>query len=99
MSRNLTDAESQLYSRCDEVLHYIWDPIGVAGSPFARDEYESYVPSVFSLLHRGADAKTIAEHLTKMATESMGLRAACDQDRKVAEILLEWRQAYSQGAA
>jgi hypothetical protein len=39
--------QDELYRRTDEVLHYIWDPIGVAGVPEARDEYDSYLPHAF----------------------------------------------------
>jgi hypothetical protein len=41
--------EQELLTRVNEVLHYIWDPIGVRGEPNARDEYDSYVPEVYSL--------------------------------------------------
>ena len=38
------DSLDELHRRTDEVLHYIWDPIGVSGVPTARDEYSGYVP-------------------------------------------------------
>ena len=38
--------EIELYKRVDEVLHYLWDPIGVAEEPWARDEYYSYLPKM-----------------------------------------------------
>ncbi len=36
MGRKLTDTELELYRRVDEVLYYVWDPIGVASSPAAH---------------------------------------------------------------
>jgi hypothetical protein len=36
--------DKELYRRIDEVVHYLWDPIGVSDVPEARDEYHSYLP-------------------------------------------------------
>ena len=51
----LSRSDDELLMRVDEVLHYLWDPIGVSDFPEARDEYTSYAGVVFSLLKRGAD--------------------------------------------
>ena len=83
--------EQELLTRVNEVLHYIWDPIGVRGEPNARDEYDSYVPGVCSLLDNGATAEQIATHLDKIATESMGLRSNIKNCYATADKLLEWR--------
>lgn len=74
-----------------EVLHYVWDPIGVAGAPEARDEYEGYVDGVCGLLWQGADANTLVAHLVGIADVSMGLPGTQDQAARAAEILLIWR--------
>jgi hypothetical protein len=36
-SDSLSHFEKDLQTRVNEVLHYIWDPIGMRGEPFARD--------------------------------------------------------------
>ena len=46
MNKQLSPEHQELYGRVGEVLHYLWDPIGVSGVPQARDEYDSYVPQV-----------------------------------------------------
>ena len=92
MSRKLSAYEKDVFRYCNEVLHYVWDPIGVAGSPHARDEYDSYVPGVVSLLFSGASASEIAKHLTQITTESMGLGAGRERDLETAELLIEWCQ-------
>ena len=46
--------EAALYKRCDEVLHYVLDPIGVSGSVETRDEYDAYVPPIFALVNENA---------------------------------------------
>lgn len=92
MGRKLTNQEAELYKRCDEVLHYIWDPIGVSGSPGARDEYHSYLPQVFARVRENAEPGDIARFLTEVETLSMGLRANDEHALEVAEVLLEWRE-------
>jgi len=85
--------QQELLTRVNEVLHYIWDPIGVRGEPNARDEYDSYVPGVYSLLHDGATAEQIATHLDKIATERMGLSSNMKHCHATAHNLLDWRAA------
>jgi hypothetical protein len=84
--------DRDLYRMVDEVLHYVWDPIGVAGEPRARDEYYGYVPAVFKLLRDGAEASNIAAHLQEIATAGMGLPPNADRDARAAALLLEWKE-------
>jgi hypothetical protein len=83
--------EKELCQRVNEVLHYIWDPIGVRGEPNARDEYDSYVPQIYSLLQRDAAAEEIATHLDRIATENMGLNSNKKHALFTAQNLLDWR--------
>ena len=93
MGRKLPRRETELYKRCDEVLHYIWDPIGVAGAPGARDEYHSYLPKVFALVRDNANPKDIVAHLTTIEEKSMGLSAANPMRAQAAvEALFAWRE-------
>lgn len=92
MVQNLTPREAELYKRCDEVLHYIWDPIGVSEAPGARDEYHSYLPRVFARVRENAKPQEIANHLTEVETQMMGLPANSEQALTVATVLLEWRE-------
>lgn len=87
----MTDAELELYRRVDEVLYYVWDPIGVAHSPAARDEYQGYLPRVFAMLQEGADATSIAAYLNSIAAERMDLHQKDENSKLVAELLLEWK--------
>jgi len=83
--------EDELRTRVNEVLHYIWDPIGVRGEPNARDEYDAYVPRVCSLLQAGAAVEQIAAHLDNIATESIGLKSNMKHSLLTATNLLNWR--------
>jgi hypothetical protein len=99
MSQHLSPEEKELYRRIDEVLFYLWDPIGVAGAPEARDEYEGYVPHVFSLLTNQAGSVIIADFLAKTEAEDMGLsksEGAQERARKIADLLEKYHHVIVQ---
>jgi hypothetical protein len=64
----------EIQERIREVLNASWDPIGVAGA--VDDEYDGYIGSIFGLLQRGAPAEKIAEHLSTIETDRMGLESS-----------------------
>lgn len=99
MSSRLEAKEKQLYARADEVLHYIWDPIGVSSIPQARDEYHMYLPQVFSLLKEGKSAEEIATYLDKIVSERMGLSMNHQQSLEVAQVLIEWQESIEESGA
>ena len=92
MGSKLSPKDNDLYKAVDEVLHYIWDPIGVSGTPEARDEYYGYLPMVFGLLKSNASPEIIARHLLEIATDRMGLDGDPQRDTEVASILLNWKK-------
>ena len=94
MGKKLPATEMELYRRTDEVLHYIWDPIGVSGVPEARDEYYSYLPKVFKMLASSTDGKDISDYLISIERDMMGLSIndkANERALEVADILLNYR--------
>lgn len=93
MGTKLEPKDEELYRRVDEVLHYIWDPIGVSGVPQARDEYYSYLPGVFQLVKDKAAADTIARHLTDIVVNRMGLRGTIEDALEVVSVLQDWKSA------
>lgn len=81
----------EISRRVGEILHYLWDPIGVAEVPQTRDEYDSYLPQITGMLMRGAGEEEIAKQLTVISTETMGLtdtREGRKRDREIAELLI-----------
>jgi hypothetical protein len=83
---------SRVHHRVDEIMHYIWDPIGVAGTPQARDEYDSYVPQVIKRLLADAKAEAIAEYLDSIESDAMGLTRLFGRRKetsRAAELLVE----------
>jgi hypothetical protein len=94
MGQKLPPDQMELYRRVDEELYYVWDPIGVAAIPEARDEYQSYLPHVFSLLQRDAPSEEIESFLLTTATEHMGFSGKRELKKRAAEvtqILRRWR--------
>ena len=87
MGRKLDPQQMELYRATDEVLHYIWDPIGVSDAPNARDEYSSYLPQVFKMLFGQNSKEKIVDYLVKIQTERMGLNANRENAKRVVEIL------------
>ncbi len=81
----------ELERRVGEVLHYLWDPIGVSGDPYARDEYDSYVPRVVARLETEDGEAEIAEYLLKLESGSMGLVPNRERANAVAQILRAWK--------
>ncbi len=81
----------EISRRVGEILHYIWDPIGVRGAPKARDEYDSYVSPILELLERGVTEAELSACLTEFATGAMGLnrgpRGSSD-DLEVSKLLI-----------
>lgn len=82
----------ELHWRVDEVLHYLWDPIGVSGIPLARNEYQSYVPQVVRLLNENASPERIADYLYEIATRRMGISENSDATLRVVAVLLDWKE-------
>ena len=82
----------KIAERVGEILHYVWDPIGVTGVPQARDEYDSYVPLVVKMLIDGRKKEEIAEHLSGIEGGHMGLTVSAKSREhavKVAEALID----------
>ncbi len=92
MGIKLNLQENELYKRTDEILFYIWDPIGVSKEPYARDEYLSYLPQVFQLLLNNKPKEIIVEYLLQIVSEKMGLSPNKKETEKVVEILLEYKE-------
>jgi len=90
MGRTLSPFEKELYQRTDEVMHYVWDPIGVVGVPQTRDEYDPYLPQVFSMLLEQKKEGEIAAYLTGVEDERMGLTPNPERAAQVATILTDW---------
>ena len=86
----------ELTNRVDEVLYYLWDPIGVSDEPCARGEYSTYVGSFLSLLINEKEEK-IAKRLSEIETTSMGLSKNENTNKLIAKRLIEELYAVQEG--
>lgn len=93
MNNKLSTSEKGLYRRVDEILFYLWDPIGVYDIPMARDEYQSYLPQVFNLLLNDCKEHEVSAYLIKVETGSMGMPANDKKALEVARLLIETKEA------
>lgn len=88
--------DARLRMRVDEVLHYLWDPIGVSDIPEARDEYYTYSAQAFVMLKNGSSGEEIAAYLRKTRIEHIGLGRGKDvmSERDIAELLIRWKEFF-----
>ena len=84
---------SELERRVDEALFYLWDPLGFNGEPFAREEYRSYVKEVLHLVKGGKNSEKIAELLTDIVENRMGLEFSREISLSVGKALVRHRTA------
>ena len=85
--------------RVDEVLYYVWAPIGVGDEPCARGEYGSYVPKIRRLVEQNDKVGPISSHLANIARNWMGLSPNKKRRDCTAELLLRHKQAIKDGHA
>lgn len=106
MGQKLSPEDIEFYKRADEVLFYLWDPIGVSKTPEARDEYYGYLSVVFSMFKQGKSPEEVASYLTQVERDRMGLSGASKQEEgnlEIAMLLEEHRcfvlEKFKQGGA
>jgi hypothetical protein len=83
----LSVKQKTLWKNVDKILWEDWDPIGMRGSG-PRDEYSSYVPSIFKLLIENRPADVIAEKLCQIESDEMGMKSNKEYNMPVAEKLI-----------
>ena len=93
MGKKLPPQEMKLYRQTDEILHYMWDPIEVAGIAQARDEYHSYLPQVFQLVLKNESKEKIASYLVDIEEKGMGLIPNKEAALEIAEVLINAKEA------
>lgn len=84
---------NELERRVDEVLFYIWDPLGFKAEPFARCEYRAYVGEVLEYLEEGKSQEQIAALLGDIVENRMRLIFDREISFTVAKILVRHKKA------
>ncbi len=89
----------ELERRVDEVLFYVWDPIGVAPEPAARYEYRSYVRKILEIVETGGEPDKIVKYLCDIESGMMSLPAREKQAQEAAELIYSHKEAIVEGYA
>ncbi len=90
MGLKISEKMAELRIRIDEILFYVWDPIGVNDTPLARDEYYSYIPTTYKLAQETECITKVSEYLNTMETVNMGLSSNMNRCIVAAEYICEW---------
>jgi hypothetical protein len=85
MGIKMEEDDLALYKGIDEILWVYWDPIGINYTDSARDEYQGYLPAIYSLKKSGAAVEAIAKELHAFETNNMGLSGNMEKCIEVAE--------------
>jgi len=82
----LSPEQKKLYNDIDEILWNDWDPIGAKGlGNWPKDEYETYVSTIFSLKINGESIEIIAEKLFEIQANRMEVDRGYENCKRVAE--------------
>lgn len=73
-----------LYKKIDDILWFDWDPIEV-NDIAPRDEYQSYVPKIYTLKKSGSNIDEITKHLFNFETEFMRVSRKYDKCVMIAD--------------
>jgi hypothetical protein len=63
------------------------------GSAASTGRIYSYLPSIFKLVQDGASADAIAQHLTDIVVNRMGLNGTIKDSLEVVSVLQDWKEA------
>lgn len=90
----MDDSKKQLFKqRIEEILYYVWDPIGVNDfGPASWGEYDSYAGVVWHMALEGKSQSEISTYLTSVVVDRMELPAKSRKDDAVAELVLDWKE-------
>lgn len=86
----------ELELRIDEILYYVWDPIGRSDTAAARGEYSSYSGTILKYVLEENLTK-ITSQLNKIESSSMGLITNDAKNLKTAELLIDFKYAVEKG--
>jgi len=95
MNDEILPKDAELYRRVEEIVHYLWDPIGVGGIPQARDEYYGYMTAIYGRVQAG-DLDELVECMKRFATENMGLLFEKERTVEAASAMLAWKEFVSE---
>ena len=82
--------DAELYRRIEEVVHYVWDPIGICQNPQARNEHSGYVRSIYGN-GKADDLDGLIAYM-RWVLENMGLQIESEKMTNAAQVMLDWKK-------
>jgi len=86
----------ELSKRIDEVLYYLWDPVGVSDYAYTRGEYSSYVPSILKAV-LSEDIETVIQKLSEIERIYMECIPNPKHNKEIASRLLADKNSVEEG--
>jgi hypothetical protein len=80
------DRARNMQESIKKILLEHWDPIGINNIPEAKDEYDSYVPTVYKLLITTRNKTELFDYLWWVETEYIGV---CGNRQKTENIVFK----------
>ena len=85
----MNDAEKQtLRTRIDEILFYMWDPIGVNDEPAARKEYEFYVERVWQMVLENKSKEETSSYFYEIVTTRIEIESNKEHNDEITDYIL-----------
>ncbi len=94
----MTREQNALFEFIEDLLSYEWDPLGLNGFG-PRDEYQTYVPQLFSLAVGNATADQIAQKLRYLETETIGVAGDYEKCKQLARIIVQKKEVLLNGSS
>lgn len=88
MTSEAAERAHALHQKIKDVLLNEWDPIGVHAIPEAQDEYDGYVPTIYSMVISHRPINEVFDYLLWLEAEHMGLTSDKQRTRSIAERLV-----------
>ena len=84
------------YAKDATLLHAIytvllreWDPLGIGHNPSMRDEYEDYLPKIFTLIRENCNESEIFDYLWRIEYKVMEQKGNKQHTLRIAALLKE----------
>jgi hypothetical protein len=92
MSKHL-DRSREYQNAIREILLREWDPIGISYIPQAQDEYDSYIPHIYSQIIHNESEQALYDNLRDIEVVRMGLYGDPEQTHKALKSLMKLRES------